>query len=320
MKQSVRFQAKNTVSVKESGYCDSNLNLMNWSNLPALLAIGRYPTLRAAARKLGISPATLSRQLDELQAEVGQALVERLPIGCRLTAVGERVVSWASEMEAMSFEIERLRDVDALTDVQGVVRINADDWLSFLVTPHLKELRKRHPQLAVEVITSHRAYNLLRREADIVIGYDRPMAEDIVTRQVGALTFGLFGSTEYIKERASLVAAEDWANLDFVGFDELRSTFDAAAWQRGLPQAPTPWLRCSYALGIYDGVVSGAGLGVLAEFAHQGHTGLVAIRGDISELRRTVWLSAHRSLAVSGRVKATLQFLAEVLEQNLLRT
>lgn len=287
---------------------------MDWANLPALLAIERYGTLRNAAAMTRTSAATLSRRLDDLEDALGQHLVERLPVGCKLTLEGELVLAWATEMESIVFEIERMRDVDPLADPQGIVRINADEWMSFFITARLKLLHELHPRLGIEIITTHRTLNVVRREADIVLSYDRPTHNDLVVRRVGTMRHGLFGAKNYVDANAEHIAAGKWEKMDFVGFDELRSGFDAEVWLQTLPGAPQPWMRCSYALGIYDGVVSGAGLGVLATFAQSTHPSLVAVQSDIPMLRRDIWLSMHRALSSSARIRAVSRFLAASFE------
>ncbi|WP_126282977.1 LysR family transcriptional regulator [Burkholderia stagnalis] len=287
---------------------------MDWNTLRAFLAVVRGGTLRVAAEKTDLSPATLSRKLDELEKVIGEKLVERMPSGCVVTAAGERVVGWAEQMEEIAYQIENARE-DADDGLEGTVRINADEWLSFLLTTKVVRLREKYPKLRVEILTSHRPYSLVRREADISLRPARPSRGEIVSRRIGEVRYGLYGSSEYVRKNSRAIKAQRWDELEFVGFDELRAGFETDRWLRSLPDAPVPWLCCSYALGIYDGVAASAGLGVLASFMTEHIGSLVPIEKDIPQLAQEVWLGYHSALRGSARVRAVTSFLVELFEE-----
>ncbi|NNJ15140.1 hypothetical protein CSV86_007725 [Pseudomonas putida CSV86] len=73
---------------------------------------------------------------------------------------------------------------------------------------------------------------------------------------------------------------------------------------------PPPWLRCNQTLGIYDGVIAGAGLGIVEKRTAK-LTPTLELVLDMPGLTREVWLCAHRSLRESARIKAVRDFLVE---------
>lgn len=287
----------------------------NWDDLRLLLLIAEQGTLRGAAKKAGMSAATLSRRLDELEASLGQKVVERFQGGCVPTAAGAEIIAWAGQMGEIALEIERTRDHQDAHAASGLVRINTDEWLSYFLTTRFARFHDAYPNVEVEIVTSHRPYNLARREADIAIRPFRPEQLDLVTRQLGTLSFGLFCSREVASRHAQALASQNWSSLPFVGFDEPRAEFHSDRWLRALPGAPAPWMRCSYGLGILDGVSHGAGLGVLARFLASEELGLVAAIPHIPELDQDIWLSMHRGLRTSARVRAVVDFMGEVFSE-----
>lgn len=276
----------------------------SWDDYRVLLALARHRTLRAAASSLGLSPATFSRRLGKLEETIGDKLVDRLPAGCHLTAMGQRVVGWAERMEEASFEIDRARELTAPARLEGTVRVNADEWVSFVLANRMAGLSEQFPHLELEILTSHRPYSLSRREADILLRPLPPAGGDLVTRRVGRLTFGLYAESSYAARHREPLKAADWSRLSFVGLDETRAHFPSEGWLRSLPGWPGAWLRCSYALGIYDGVLAGAGLGVLATYAAARVPNLVPVVDSIPELEQEIWLTTHRALAGSSRIRA----------------
>lgn len=288
---------------------------LNWDDLRLLSFIGQEGTLRGAARKAGLSPATLSRRLDQLEEAVGQKLVERYQGGCIPTAFGTDMFALAEQMGDIALEVEHARARQNAHSASGVVRINTDEWLSYFLTTRFAAFHDAFPNVEVEIVTSHRPYNLARREADIAIRPYRPEQLDLVTRQVGTLSFGLYCSQAVATRHAVALATHDWAGVPFVGFDEPRAEFQSDRWLRALPGASAPWMRCSYGLGILDGVSHGAGLGVLATFLASEAHGLVAAIPHIPELDQDIWLSMHGSLRTSARVRAVVDFVGLLFAQ-----
>jgi len=289
-----------------------NLQRTNWDDLRLLVAVARHGTLRRAADVTGLSAATLSRRIDELEAGLGDKLLERAQAGCVTTPAGARIVAWAQQMEEIAFEIERTRDLHGAQAAEGTVRINTDEWMSYFLTTRFAEFHRLYPRVDVEIITSHRPFSLTRREADIAIRPFRPKQADLTCKKVGTLTYGLYSSAAYHQDHAEAISRADWAGLSYVGFDELRSDFPADRWLRSLAENTVPWMRCSYALGIFDGVVHGSGLGVLANFIAKDQPTLSPIIPHIPELDQEIWLSMHSSLRSSARVRAASDYIGSL--------
>ena len=288
---------------------------LNWDDLRLLSLVAQEGTLRGAAKKAGLSPATLSRRLDQLEDAVGQKLVERFQGGCIPTAFGADVFALADQMGDIALEVEHARAQQNARGASGVVRINTDEWLSYFLTTRFAPFHDAYPDVEVEIVTSHRPYNLARREADIAIRPYRPEQLDLVTRQIGTLSFGLYCSRDVATRHAAALASRDWTGVPFVGFDEPRAEFQSDRWLRALPGASAPWMRCSYGLGILDGVAHGAGLGVLATFLAVEAHDLVAALPHIPELDQDIWLSMHSGLRTSARVRAVVDFVGQLFAQ-----
>ncbi|MEF9928811.1 MAG: LysR family transcriptional regulator, partial [Massilia sp.] len=153
---------------------------LNWDDLRLLALIAQEGTLRGAARRAGLSPATLSRRLDQLEEAVGQKLVERHQGGCVPTTFGVDMFALAEQMSDIALEVEHAQARQNASSASGVVRINTDEWLSYFLTTRFAPFHDAYPDVEVEIVTSHRPYNLARREADIAIRPYRPEQLDLV--------------------------------------------------------------------------------------------------------------------------------------------
>ncbi|NMM00873.1 LysR family transcriptional regulator [Paraburkholderia sp. RP-4-7] len=285
---------------------------VDWDDLRILVEIARGGTMRAAAAACDLSAPTLSRRLSELERRLGEPLIDRVPSGCTVTAFGARVLAWAEQMEYLAHQIERAADVTGGAGAHGTVRINAVEWPSYILLKLLGSFQDRLPGLAIEVLTSRRPYSLARREADIALWSECPDEGDLYVRRIGRIRFGLFGSRDYYLRHKAAITRKEWDKLSFVGYDDRQPDHPATQWLKTLPGAPAPSLRSSYGMGVFDGVLGGSGLGVLAQLAGDTTSDLVCVEKHIKALDQDVWMVLHPALRDSERIRTVANLIAEI--------
>lgn len=129
-----------------------NLGLsVRLQQIHALVTISETGSIRAAARKLGISQPALSKSILQLEDEFSVAVVQRTPRGVNLTPYGRamlvRARSIAADMERMREEIEQMRGT-----LEGVVSIaTAPSPAALLLPEALKRFRSQMPNIQVRV-------------------------------------------------------------------------------------------------------------------------------------------------------------------------
>ena len=64
-----------------------HLRLLNYIN-----EVARTGSIRRAAEQLNLTPSALNRRIQDVEAELGTAIFERLPRGVRLNAAGELLI------------------------------------------------------------------------------------------------------------------------------------------------------------------------------------------------------------------------------------
>jgi DNA-binding transcriptional LysR family regulator len=68
---------------------------MDWDNVRVFLAVARSGQFVAAAKRLRLDHATISRRIAALEAALGARLFDRRTTGVKLTAAGERFLGAA---------------------------------------------------------------------------------------------------------------------------------------------------------------------------------------------------------------------------------
>jgi DNA-binding transcriptional LysR family regulator len=285
---------------------------IDWDDLRILVAIARGGTMRAAATACDLSAPTLSRRLTDLERRLGEPLIDRVPSGCTPTAFGAKVLAWAEQMEDLAHRIARAADATGHSGPHGTVRINASEWPSYMLLKLLGSFQDRLPGLSIEVLTSRRPYSLARREADIALWPECPDEGDLYVRRIGRIRFGLYASRDYYLRHKQAIARREWEKLSFVGLDDRQAEHPVTQWLKSLPGAPAPALRSSYGMGVFDGVLGGSGLGVLAQLAGSTTSELVCVEKHIKTLDEDVWLVQHPALRDSERMRTVANLLVEI--------
>jgi DNA-binding transcriptional LysR family regulator len=133
---------------------------MTFRQLQYLVAIVEEGSFGRAAQRLYVSQPSLSQQIRALEAEIGGALVERLPRGVRATAAGEALLPAARAALAATDRARRSARM-VLGLEAGELEIATVGTVALgLLPPVLRRWRARHPQRIVR-LREHRDGPLL---------------------------------------------------------------------------------------------------------------------------------------------------------------
>ena len=128
---------------------------MELRTLRYFLAVAREENMTEAANVLHVTQPTLSRQIADLERELGVTLFERTNRSCVLTGEGMRLRQRAEEILSLVDQAEaELADAEgALT---GTIRIGAGETQAMrLVLSTFAALRRDHPGVTVELYTGN---------------------------------------------------------------------------------------------------------------------------------------------------------------------
>lgn len=156
--------------------------MINDRALRYFLAVARAGSIRGAAGALNVAASAVSRQVAELEAGCGAALLERLPRGVALTEAG-RIVAEHAQRQAddgalLAERLRRLRGVQA-----GQVRLCCGGgFLTDLVDNALAGFARAHPGVTYRVTlggTDRILAAVAEGEADIGLAYNPPAHPDL---------------------------------------------------------------------------------------------------------------------------------------------
>ena len=172
----------------------------NWDDLRLLLAVSRRGSLLQAGQLLGIAASTVSRRLTQLEAALGEPLVERGVEGCWLTARGQSLVEVAVAAEA-GLRRQAVADVSGgQTELCGSVLVSAGEGFSSCVLQAASRFTSLHPRCSVELMVTADFHKIVRGAADIALRTAHLGEPSLIYRPMGKLAYGVFADARYLKQ------------------------------------------------------------------------------------------------------------------------
>lgn len=289
------------------------MNDPDWSLWRSFAAVVETGSLSAAARELGLSQPTLGRHVEALEQSLGVALFERTLTGFKPTETALRLYEPVRGAQRALAEAALMAE-GAQPGLNGTVRITASEVVSHFVLPQLLvPIRAQFPDIAIEIVPTDSAENLLLREADIAIRMFRPTQLELVTRKLGELPIVCCAHESYLARRGTPQTTEELYGHDLIGLDRSDLLIRAAS---GMGFTLT---RDDFRLRTDDQPLAWqlarAGLGIA--FAQQGLVeatpGMRALLPQLQIPALEVWLTTHRELFTSRRIRAIYDALGAAL-------
>jgi len=285
----------------------------DWNQVRAFLATVDEGSLSAAARVLGLTQPTLSRQVAALEADLGVILFERGPRTMVLTDAGRQLVDHVRAMGDAADRIA-LTALGQSQDVSGHVKISTTSAMATWHLPKIMEvMRTAAPAVSVEIIASNDMSDIIRREADIAIRHARPEQPELIAKLVGETTAHLFASKKLLDRVGRPNSLDDLHNFDVIGFN-WKISLRSALLQCGV-DAPVrdPMIITEAGTALLQFVRQGLGISILTKDVLNLFDDLELVLPEIALIPVPVWLVTHQELHTSRRIRVVYDVLAQEL-------
>jgi DNA-binding transcriptional LysR family regulator len=252
----------------------------DWNQVRAVLATIEEGSLSAAARALGQTQPTLSRQVAQLEQELDLVLFHR---------VGRSVTPTQAALDLFD-QFQAMRDAATGISlaasgqsqaIEGHVSITATNFMAtYALPPVIKQLRDIAPGISVEIIASNEVQNLMRREADIAIRHARPEQPELIATQVNETSGHLYASAEFLERNGHPQEPADLEALDFIGFEHPERLLPVLH-ERGIhvTRENFKYVSASGSV-ILELVREGLGIGLMSKDMAEKDPGLVHVLSD----------------------------------------
>ncbi|MGW8247786.1 MAG: LysR family transcriptional regulator [Acidiferrobacterales bacterium] len=287
------------------------MNNVDWSLIRSFLAVSRHGSLSAAARELGVSQPTLSREIQSLESTTGLNLFRRTTQGLSLTKQGQTLVEAAGHMDEAADQF--IRQASGLSaELEGDVRISVNEIIGiYMLPPAIAAFREQHPGVQVEIVITNRASSLSKREADIALRMFQPDQPDLVARRLPDLEMGFYAHRDYVARHGNPTNFEEFKQQTILGFDEGMDFINGAR-ALGYEFVKKDFaVRTDHMLAQIALLRAGAGIGGTHVEIAKYFPELVRVMEFVPLPRLEFWCVCHADVQFNSRIRAMMQFLVQ---------
>ena len=154
----------------------------------------------AAARKMELDPAAVTRLVADLERHLGSPLLQRTTRRVSLTPAGENYLARVRSI------LDNLDEADAnvrsqATSLRGKLRILSSAAVTaYILAPALKDFVAQYPDIQIDVRTTYGAEPPLEDYDLTFLSTHASLPADVVARELTAVISGLCASPEYLKQ------------------------------------------------------------------------------------------------------------------------
>jgi DNA-binding transcriptional LysR family regulator len=176
-------------------------------------------SLSAAARKLRIPVATLTRHVNDLEAMVGTKLLVRTTRKLSLTDAGADYVAAARQILEQVDEQER-RAAGEFTNPRGELVVTTPVQVARLrVLPVIHQFLVQFPEIRIQLLQSDRNIDLVDSHADVAVRIGRLRDSNLVATRVGLLRVVVVASPALLEKQGVPRSPEDLRGYPRVVFN-----------------------------------------------------------------------------------------------------
>ncbi|WP_437604946.1 LysR substrate-binding domain-containing protein [Sorangium sp. So ce834] len=251
----------------------------------AFLEVARLQSFSAAAKALGLTSSSVSKQVARLEERLRVQLLRRTTRRVSLTEAGDLYAERAGRILADVEEAQRaVADLDGTP--RGTLRISAPTILGTIrVAPAVLACRAKYPELRIDLDITDRIVDLVAERIDVAV---RQAAEispaSLVARRLADDRRVLCASPRYLRRHGTPRRLEDLADHDCITHNMEpvpRWTLVGPEGERVIQVSGT--LRSSDTLTLRDAAVAGIGLANLPDYVVEEHLESGALRRVLPE-------------------------------------
>jgi DNA-binding transcriptional LysR family regulator len=190
--------------------------MIQQSDLTFFVQIVKGGSLSTAARELGVTPASISKRLTKLEAQLGVLLLNRSTRRLSVTDEGEVYYAHALRILADLEELERLMSNNPAAP-KGLLRVNAP--LGFgrtYITPVVSNFVRRYPEVEVQLQLSDHPLSLIDEAFDIGIRFGEVPDARVIATKIAPNRRLVCAAPSYLKKHGVPKVPHDLAKFNCI--------------------------------------------------------------------------------------------------------
>jgi DNA-binding transcriptional LysR family regulator len=185
------------------------------------VAVADEQSFAAAARRLGLTPARVTRAVAALERHVGARLLHRTTRLVRLSETGAQYFADARRILA-ELEQAEASAASAQASLSGQLSVTAPVLFGrMVVAPLLLEFLKRHPHVGIRASFSDQVVDLIEQNIDVAVRISHLADSGLTAVRVGFVERVVCASPAYLRAHGVPRHPRDLTQHDLIAFSGL---------------------------------------------------------------------------------------------------
>lgn len=285
-----------------------------WEGVSEFVAVAEAESFTAAAKRLGISTAQVSRQVSALESRLSTKLLYRTTRKVSVTEAGQTYYQYCRQVLDGLEEAER-----AMTNLQlipkGKLRLTAPvTYGEKVIAPLVNDFILRYPELEVQLNLTNQKLDLVGGGYDLAIRLGKLEDSSMMAKRLSSRTLYVCASPEYL---STYGVPHSLSELD--RHNCLQGSLDYWRFQdRGKPYNVRVKgnMKCDSGWALLDAALKGIGIVQLPDYYVQPSLAcgkLMNLLEHYQEADDGIWAIYPHNRHLSPKVRMLLDFLDESL-------
>jgi DNA-binding transcriptional LysR family regulator len=292
--------------------------LRHWDGIEAFVEVVRLGTFAAAAKQLRVSNSHVSRQVAQLEQQLGLPLLYRTTRQIRLTDAGERYYTRCREL------LDGFREAEsALQELhdrpQGILQLSsATTFGERFIAPLVNDFLRHHPQLTMRLHLTNRQVDIIDEGYDIAIRMGTLQDSTLIARRLCERHEYVVGSPAYFARAPQPHTLSELSRHRCLVGSRDQWRFDVDGVHREI-RVQGPW-QANSGPALLDATLKGLGLAQLPDYyvtPYLASGELVSVLDAFQCRDAGVWAVMPRHRQHAPKVRQFVDFLVEHIEERL---
>lgn len=292
-----------------------------FEDLTSLRIFARVVELQSfseAARRMGITPSTVSKHISALEAQLRTRLVNRTTRKLAVTEAGNRLYQhYRLVLEELRRAHEDLTSMES--EPQGLLRASMPMALGGRkIAPAIPPFLRRYPKIKLGIDLSLSKIDMLGEQIDVAVRIGDALPDGVVAMRLAPYRHVFCAAPAYLAERGTPRTPDELSQHDCMVVPGANGGHSWPVWQdSAVVSLPVNGrLVASHGDAIYDSALAGLGISMqprwrVEQALKDGQ--LVEVLSEYSVQRLSIWAVLAQRGPMPSKVKVFVEFLRDTL-------
>ncbi|MEE9314254.1 MAG: LysR family transcriptional regulator [Rhizobiaceae bacterium] len=287
---------------------------MDWDKLRIFHAVAEASSFTHAGDKLNLSQSAISRQISNLEQNLGVPLFHRHARGLIMTEQGETLYLTAHDV-LLKLDAVQAQLKESTKHPKGPLVVTTTVGLgSTWLSSRIHEFIEMFPDVQLELLLTNEEVDLAMRKADCAIRLRQPQQSDLIQRRLFTVHFHIYASPSYVHRNGQPKDIEDLDNHSIITFGRdappyLSSMNWLAKVGRKDKDPRQSVFQVNNLIAMRSVVEAGAGIALFPDYLIEDNTGLMQLMQNAEVPSIDTYFVYPEEMRNSARLKAFRDFL-----------